>query len=121
MFANNRQVHGRAIIDFYTGARRNDAWRKSVKSLDDADDQTTQPSGKSKAAQKSTGKTAATGTFDTPIQRPSKETQEMNKKLVETDDVHLLLMSPLLHGFSLVSKKWSKCLQHLTKSCRGTR
>jgi hypothetical protein len=42
--------------------------------------------------------------------RPSKAIQEDNNRLVELDDINSLLMCPLLHAFSLQSKKWSKYL-----------
>ena len=44
----------------------------------------------------------------TSKKRPSAEKQEKNKKAMLEKEQYLLLMSPMLAGFSLKEKKWRK-------------
>lgn len=41
-------------------------------------------------------------------ERPDEAIKKANAKLVEANDLHSLLMCPLLHAFSLQNKKWSE-------------
>ncbi|KAK0703017.1 hypothetical protein B0T26DRAFT_680778 [Lasiosphaeria miniovina] len=69
-----------------------------LKDLGRADAISTQPSQDSRRP--------ASGSAVDSRRRPSKETQAMNRILVEMEDDNLLLTCPLLHAFSLRSKKW---------------
>ncbi|CAM1509521.1 Fc.00g032600.m01.CDS01 [Cosmosporella sp. VM-42] len=127
-------THGRAIVDFFTGVRRNARWRQTVKPLEDPQPSLDTSSESAQAKAKGKGKagvgepshgnqTANNVSFTDDLgrtssraatteelgstKRPSKAIQEDNKRLVELDDVNSLLMCPLLHVFSLRSKMWT--------------
>jgi hypothetical protein len=101
-------------VDFYTGARRNDKWNRPVKPLYGDDDESksfaTLPSwkGKGKALDAAAPSKVLSTTIDGSVQRPNETVQEVNKAFVTQDDTNLVLMCPMLHAFSLRTRKWSE-------------
>jgi hypothetical protein len=106
------QVHGRAIVDFYTAAKRNPKWNQAVKPLDGPAVRDVDPygKGKGKATDLEERPRNITTGVDDSMRRPNKALQEANKELVMQDENNFVFMSPLLHAFSLESRKWSRWL-----------
>ncbi len=103
------QVHGRAIVDFYTAAKRNPRWNQAVKPLDGraVRDVGLDGKGKGKASDLEENPRFITTGADGSVTRPNEVLQQANKELVMQDEKNLVLMYPLLHAFSLESRKWS--------------
>ena len=96
-------------MDFYTAAKRNPRWSKAVKPLDGPTLRDMESDGKGKGTITDVGESSKflPTEADGSTRRPNKAMQQANKEHVMQDDNKLLLMYPLLHAFSLVSRKWS--------------
>lgn len=119
-----QQLHGRAIVDFHTAARRNIRWQESLRPIYDTAwvppkrredpkgkapvldwyDDTAGPSTSVDAEKKPPGPI-----LEDSMARLSPEEQAKNREYVMNEDENLVIMSPLLHAFSLESKEWGKC------------
>jgi len=112
-----QRLHGRAIVDFHTAARRNIRWQESLRPIYDTAwvpaKRREDPKGKAPALDWHSDTTDPDAEKKTPgpiledsMARLSPEEQAKNREYVTKEDENLVIMSPLLHAFSIESKEW---------------
>ena len=98
-------MNGRVIIDAFGYCKFNPKYAIKVKQIKAED---TSAAGDDTEMPKSLNLDIPNVKPSSKWERPSAEQQQSNKAGVQARRLHLLLMSPMLAGFSLSLRKWRK-------------